>query len=80
MNDSLIAKLAAAASVAGGFAILYVPPTLLGVGAGTVAFATSLIVGGFAALGVAIGIPAARASARREVQGPDPVTRARRKG
>jgi hypothetical protein len=46
---------------------MYVPPAMLGPGAGTVAFATALIVGGFAALGVAIGLPAAaRVGAERE--------------
>jgi len=54
-----------AIAIAGGFGVLYFPPPLMGAGAGTVAFATTLIVGGLAALGVTVAVPRAVDNARR---------------
>lgn len=61
-------KLAGLLAIASGFGIMYFPPVLLGTGAGTVAFATTLVAAGFAALGVPIinGIAQARARGARE--------------
>ncbi len=60
-------KLAGLLAIAAGFGVLYVPPTMLGAGAGTVAFATTLITAGFATLGVPLvaGIVEARARGAR---------------
>ena len=55
----------AAVAIALGAALLYVPPLGMGGQSGTVAFATALIVGGLAALGVTVAVPAVRADARR---------------
>ncbi len=55
----------AAISIALGAALLYLPPAGMGGQSGTVAFATALIVGGLAALGVTVAVPAVRAEARR---------------
>lgn len=66
MGGNLTVKIASAATAVAGFVMLYAPPVLLGTGNGTVAFATALIVGGLAGLGVSVGLPAARASARAE--------------
>jgi len=54
-----------AIAIALGVGMLYVPPTGMGGQSGTVAFATALIVGGLAALGVTVAVPAVREQARR---------------
>lgn len=75
---ALVPYIGAAISIGGGFAMLYVPPTGMEGQAGTVAFATALIVGGLAALGVTVAVPAVRADARRSAMMESALTPRRR--
>ena len=54
-----------AIAIALGVGMFYVPPVGMGGQSGTVAFATALIVGGLAALGVTVAVPGVVRQARR---------------
>lgn len=62
-------KAAGLLAIAAGFGIMYYPPALLGTGAGTVAFATTLVAAGFGAIGVPLALASIQARARGEREG-----------
>lgn len=65
MEKQIAAYVGSAVAIVLGVAMLYYPPAGMGGQSGTVAFATAMIVGGLAALGVTVAVPAVREQARR---------------